>query len=114
MLHVKTVLNDMARSWNRLAIQAAQFANQAQLGSFFATMPMAGRSYVIFDDIERKLDVLRVERTKCARKGRYSVRRLIEKYGRKANMMKWKEQLNGDCPRREARSMARTLRSDLP
>jgi hypothetical protein len=30
---------------------------------------------------------------------------LIEKYGRKANMMKWKEQLNGDCPRRDARSL---------
>jgi hypothetical protein len=22
--------------------------------------------------------------------------------GRKANMMKWKEQLNGDCPKRDA------------
>ena len=32
-------------------------------------------------------------------KGRYSVRRLIEKYGRNANMMKWKEQLNGHCPK---------------
>ena len=32
--------------------------------------------------------------------GRYQVRKLIEKY--KGNMMKWREQLNGDCPRREA------------
>jgi len=62
---------------------------------------MAGRSYLIFGDIEGKLDVLRVECTKRARKGRYSVSRLIEKYGRKANMMKWKEQLNGDCPRHD-------------
>jgi len=54
------------------------------------------RTYLILSDIEGKLDVLRA---KCARKGRYSVRRLIEKYGRKANMMKWKEQLNGDCPK---------------
>jgi hypothetical protein len=46
-----------------------------------------------------------VECTKCARKGRYSVRRLIEKYGRKANMMKWKGQLNGDFPKRDARSL---------
>jgi hypothetical protein len=37
--------------------------------------------------------------------GRYSVRRLIEKYGRKANMMKWKEQLNGDCARRDEPSL---------
>jgi hypothetical protein len=57
---------------------------------------MAGRSYLIFSDIEGKLDVLRVECTKCARKGRYSVSAFIEKYGRKGNMMKWKEQLNGD------------------
>jgi len=45
----------------------------------FTIMP--GRSYLIFGDIEGKLDVLCVECTKCARKGRYSVRRLIEKYG---------------------------------
>ena len=66
---------------------------------------MPGRSYLIFGDIEGKLDVLRVECTKCARKGHYSVRRLIEKYGRKANMMKWKEQLNSDCPRRDAHGL---------
>jgi hypothetical protein len=63
------------------------------------------RSYIIFGDIEGKLDVLRVEWAKCARKGRYSVRRLIEKYGRRANLMKWKEQLNGDCPKRDAHGM---------
>jgi hypothetical protein len=51
------------------------------------------RTYLIFGDIEGKLDVLRVECTKCSRKGRYRVGRLIEKYGPKANMMKWKEQL---------------------
>jgi hypothetical protein len=46
-----------------------------------------------------------VECTKCVRKGRYSVRGLIEKYGSKANMMKWKEQLNGDCPKRDAHGL---------
>ena len=46
----------------------------------------------MFGDIEGKLDVLRVECTRCSRKGRYSVRKL----------MKWKEQLNGDCPKRDA------------
>jgi hypothetical protein len=70
------------------------------------SMPLCvGGDYLIFGDIQGKLDTLRVECTKCARKGRYSVRRLIEKYGRKANMMKWKEQLNGDCPKRDAHSM---------
>ena len=42
---------------------------------------MAGRTYLIFGDIEGKLDVLCLECTKCPRKGRYSVRKLIEKYG---------------------------------
>ena len=55
--------------------------------------------------------MLRVECPKCSRKGSYSVRKLIEKYGRKANMMKWKEQLNGGCPKRDARSI--TERCDL-
>jgi hypothetical protein len=36
--HLRAVLNDMARSWERLAIQAAQFTDQAQLGFFFATV----------------------------------------------------------------------------
>jgi hypothetical protein len=40
------------------------------------------RSYLVFGDIEGKLDVLRVECTKCDRKGRYYVHKLIEKYGR--------------------------------
>ncbi len=56
------------------------------------------RNYFVFGDIEGKLDVLRVECTKCERKGRYNVR----KYGRKGHMMKWKAQLNGDCQRRDA------------
>jgi hypothetical protein len=48
---------------------------------------------------------VRVECGRCQRKGRCSVRKLIEKYGRNANMMKWKEQLNGDCPKRDAPQM---------
>jgi len=31
------------------------------------------RTYLIFGDIEGKLGVLRVECTRCSRKGRYSV-----------------------------------------
>jgi hypothetical protein len=42
------------------------------------------RTYLVFGDIEGELDVLRVECTKCDRKGRYHVHKLIEKYGRKA------------------------------
>jgi RNase P subunit RPR2 len=41
------------------------------------------RTYLVFGDIEGKLDMLRVECTRCGRKGRYSIRKLIEKYERK-------------------------------
>jgi hypothetical protein len=63
---------------------------------------MPQRAYLVFGDIAGKLDVLRVECTKCPRKGRYSVRKFIEKYGRSGNMTKWREQLNGDCPKCDA------------
>jgi len=63
------------------------------------------RTYLTFGDIEGKLDVLRVECSRCQRKGRYSVAKLIKKYGRRGNMMKWKEQLNGDCPKRDAHEL---------
>ena len=46
------------------------------------------RTNLVFGDIEGKLDLLRVECTKC-RKGRYHLHKLIERYGRKGNMMKW-------------------------
>jgi hypothetical protein len=62
------------------------------------------RNYLVFGDIEGKLDVLRVQCTKCSRRGAYYLHRLIEKHGRKGNMMKWKELLNGDCPKRDAHS----------
>ena len=60
---------------------------------------------------QRQLDVLRVECTKCDRKGRYSVAKLIEKYGRKGNMMKWREMLNADCPKRDATGLLPLLGS---
>jgi hypothetical protein len=60
------------------------------------------RTYLIFGDIEGKLDVLRVECTKCERKGRYSVAKLIEKHGRKGNMSAWVSDLKGECPKRDA------------
>jgi hypothetical protein len=60
------------------------------------------RTYLVFGDVEGKLDVLRVECTRCERKGRYSVAKLIAQYGRKANMMKWRELLSSDCPKRNA------------
>jgi hypothetical protein len=60
------------------------------------------RGYLTFGDLDGKLDLLRLECTKCDRKGRYSVAKLIAKHGRKGNMMKWREMLSADCPRRDA------------
>jgi hypothetical protein len=57
------------------------------------------RTYLVFGDIEGKLDVLRIVWTKGDRKGRYHVHKLIEKYGRQGNM---REMLNADCPKRDA------------
>ena len=68
------------------------------------------RTYQVFGDIEGKLDALRVECTKCDRKGRYRVAKLIAKHGRKANMSAWVSDLKGDCPKRDGRP---TDRCDL-
>jgi hypothetical protein len=54
------------------------------------------RTYLVFGDIEGKLDVLRVECIRCDRKGHYHVHKLIEKHGRKGNMMKWREMLKAE------------------
>src|SRR5262245_16514851 len=59
------------------------------------------RDFLVFGDIQGKLDVLRVECTRCDRKGRYSVAKLIEKHGRRGNLTRWVSDLKGDCPKRE-------------
>jgi hypothetical protein len=60
------------------------------------------RAYVIFGDLDGKLDVLRVECSKCDRAGRYHVAKLIEKHGRKGNLTKWISDLKADCPNQDA------------
>jgi hypothetical protein len=74
------------------------------------------RDYIVFGDLEGTLEVLRVECTRVRCRGRYSVTKLVEKYGRKGNLMKWREQLNGDCPKRDGRPLDRCdlLCPDLP
>jgi hypothetical protein len=54
------------------------------------------RGYVVFGDIEGKLDVLHVECTKCGRGERYGDARLIEKHGREGNLMKWASDLGAE------------------
>jgi hypothetical protein len=63
------------------------------------------RSYLTFGDIQGKLTMLRVECTRCDRKGRYSVARLIEKHGRRGNLTRWVSVLKGDCPKREVHAL---------
>jgi hypothetical protein len=49
--------------------------------------------------------MLHVECRRCGRKGRYNVAKLIEKYGRRGNMMKWKGLLSADYPKRDAHQL---------
>jgi hypothetical protein len=58
--------------------------------------------YLTFGDIAGKLDMLRVECTRCPRKGRYNVAKLVAQFGRSGNMSKWVSDLRGDCPKRNA------------
>lgn len=61
-------------------------------------MPRDGA--VIFGDLEDKLEVLQVACSKSDRRGQYPVARLIERYGREAKLVDWKDTITADCPRR--------------
>jgi hypothetical protein len=60
------------------------------------------RTYLTFGDIAGKLYILRIECTRCERKGRYNVAKLVAQYGHCGNMSKWVSDLRGDCPNRNA------------
>jgi hypothetical protein len=60
------------------------------------------RTYLTFGDIAGKLHMPRIECTRCARKGRYGVAKLIAQHGLRGNMSKWVSDLRGDCPKRNA------------
>ena len=60
------------------------------------------RGYLAIADIEGKLDVLRIECTRCERRGQYNVARLIEQHGRLANVANWSWTLKQDCPCKDA------------
>ena len=72
------------------------------------------RAYLVFGDIEGRLEMLRVECTRCQRKGRYSVLKLIQQYGVQGQP----DEMDGDAQQRlpEAGYAAatRALRPDLP
>jgi hypothetical protein len=48
------------------------------------------RTYLTFGDIAGKLHALRIQCTRCPRKGRYIVAKLLAQYGRRGNMSKWR------------------------
>jgi hypothetical protein len=60
------------------------------------------RTYLTFGDIAGKLHMLRIECTRCERKGRYVVAKLLALYGPRGNMSKWVSDLRGDCLKRNA------------
>lgn len=51
-------------------------------------------------DLVGKLDVLRVDCTKCDRIGRYRVDRLVQQLGREAKLTDWLANITADCPRK--------------
>jgi hypothetical protein len=55
---------------------------------------------ITFGDLVGKLGLIRVECSKCERAGWYSVRLLIQQYGRDSTILDWKDDLTADCPRR--------------
>ena len=55
-----------------------------------------------FGDIAGKLHMLQIECTRCARKGRYSVAKLLAQHGHRGNMSKGVSDLSGDCHKRNA------------
>ena len=60
------------------------------------------RTYLTFGDVAGKLTMLRVQCTRCPRKGRYNLAKLVAQFGRSGNMSKWVSDLRGDCPKRNA------------
>jgi len=60
------------------------------------------RTFLTFGDIAGKLHMLRIECTRCARKGRYSVAKLLAQHGHRGNMSKGVSDLRGDCHKRNA------------
>jgi len=65
-------------------------------------MPRDGT--IIFDDLIGKLDVPRVECSKCGRSARYRVADLITRYGRDEKIFAFTADVTANCARKRARS----------
>jgi hypothetical protein len=67
-----------------------------------------------FSDLTGKLATLRVECSKCERKGRYAVTRLIEQHGRDGKLTDWLAHVSRDCSRRKSINMADQCGAEMP
>jgi hypothetical protein len=65
-------------------------------------------------DLIGKLDALRVECSKCDRRGRYRVARLAETIGLDGKLTDWFYALTKDCPRKHTPGLADPLRRAYP
>jgi hypothetical protein len=75
---------------------------------------MPGAIGTTFGDLPGKLDVLRVECSKCGRFGRYPIDRLIEKQGGDVRILDWFDELTADCPRKRAASISDQCHARCP
>jgi hypothetical protein len=65
-------------------------------------------------DLIGKLDVLRVECTKCCRAGRYQVDRLMRELGRNGKLTDWLAEITTDCPRKVANNYSDACGAKCP
>jgi hypothetical protein len=67
-----------------------------------------------FGDLLGKLDVLRVECSKCGRFGQYPLRRLIAQRTRDVQILDWLDELIADCPRKQSDSVSDQCHARCP
>ena len=77
-------------------------------------MTMPGSGAITFGDLCGKLELLRLECSKCGRSGRYRVARLMRECGADATLTEWRERLTADCPSRLARDAADPCMARFP
>lgn len=78
----------------------SRFDSQGLRG-YRARMPRDG-SLTVSDLVGKELEYLELECTKCPRRGRYRVSRLLEELGPDGMLTYWSEGITADCPRRIA------------
>ena len=55
------------------------------------------QTFLTFGDIAGKLHMLQIECTRCARKGSYSVAKLLVEHGHRANTATWGDGIGAAC-----------------